>query len=54
MRADDFVHALAKRVRHKADSVQTRLYIRAWILFLEAEMKADWYAFRLNWQWMLK
>jgi hypothetical protein len=54
MRYEDYIHALAIRVRHEVDSVQTRLYIRAWILFLEAEMKADYYAFKLNWQWMFK
>jgi hypothetical protein len=54
MRNDDYLRKLAFRVTHKLDSVMTRLYIRAYILFIEAEMKTDYYAFRLDWEWMLK
>ena len=54
MRYEDYIHALATRVKHKVDNIQTRSYIRAWILFLEAEMKTDYYAFRLDWRWMLR
>jgi len=54
MTNEDYLRKLAFRFRHRVESLQTRKTVRAWILFLEAEMESDYYAFKLNWQWMVK
>ena len=54
MTNDDYVKGVAFRIRHSLETRQTGQWIRAWILFLEAEMETGYYAFKIGWSWILK
>jgi hypothetical protein len=54
MTNSDYMEGLAFRIKHGLETKQTGQWIRAWILFLEAEMKADYYAFKIGWSWIFK
>lgn len=53
MRTDDYIRKLSFRIKHRLED-KAKWHVRAYILFLEAEMKSDYYAFKIGWEWMFR
>jgi hypothetical protein len=54
MRDREYLNKLIYRIDNRLENRETVRHIRAYIRFLKSEISSDYYAFKLDWRWMLK